>query len=56
MEELIVEEICKNCKWYERVVVRLFKNTFIKAYHIGRIIMFNKKLEDKRLSSRNKII
>lgn len=56
MEKLIVEEICKNLKWYERIVVRLFKNTFVKVYHMGRILMFNKKLEDKRLSSSNKII
>ena len=56
MEKLIVKEICKNLKWYERIVVRVFKNIFIKVYHIGRILMFNRKLEDKRLSSSNKII
>ena len=54
MEKLVVEEICKNLKWYERIIVRVFKNTFVKVYHMGRILMFNKKLEDKRLSSSNK--
>lgn len=56
MEKLIVEEICKNLKWYERLVVKMFENTFVKVYHMGRILMFNRKLEDKRLSSSNKII
>ena len=56
MEKIIVEEICKNLRWYERIIVRLFKNTFIEVYHMGRIVVFNKKLEDKRLSSSNKIV
>lgn len=56
MENLIVEEICKNLKWHERIIVRLFRNTFIEVYHMGRIVVFNKKLEDKRLSPSNKII
>ena len=46
MEKLIVENLCKNLKWYERVIVRLFKNTFVKVYHIGRITIFNKKLQE----------
>lgn len=33
MENLIVEEICKNLKWYEIIVVRLFRHTFVKVYH-----------------------
>ena len=36
MENLIIEEICKNLKWYERIVVRLFKHTFIKVYNETR--------------------
>lgn len=55
MEKLVVEEICRNLKWYERVVVKLFRKTFIKVYHMGRILIFNRKLEDKRLSSSNKL-
>ena len=43
MEKLIVEEICKNLKWYERIIVKLLKNTFIKVYHMGRIICWNSK-------------
>lgn len=56
MEKLIVKEICKNLKWYERIIVRVLWRTFAKAYHMGRIVAFNKKLEDMRLSSSNKII
>ena len=56
MEKLVIENLCKNLKWYERVIVKLFSKTFVKVYHMGRILMFNKKLEDKRLSSSNKII
>ena len=45
MEKLIVEEICKNLKWYERIVVRIFKNTFIKVYHKTRLDVANSLLE-----------
>ena len=38
VDEKIVEEIVKECKnWRERLLVRLFPETYIKAYHIGRI-------------------
>lgn len=55
MEKLVIENLCKNLKWYERVIVKLFSKTFVKVYHIGRITIFNKKLEDIRLSSSNKL-
>lgn len=55
MEKLIVENLCRNLKWYERVIVKLFSKTFVKVFHIGRITIFNKKLEDIRLSSSNKL-
>lgn len=56
MENLIVKEICKNLKWYERVIVKLLSKTFVKVYHMGRITIFNKKLEDIRLSSSKKVM
>lgn len=43
MEKLIVKEICKNLKWYERVVVRLFSKTFVKTYKLGITFGFNNK-------------
>lgn len=44
MEKLIVEEICKNLKWYERIVVKIFRHTFIKVYHKARIKIVNSML------------
>ena len=44
MENLIVEEICKNLKWYERVVVKLFSKTFVKVYHKTRADIVNNML------------
>lgn len=43
MEKEIIKEIIKECKWYEKIIVKLFKNQIIKAYHIGRIICWNSK-------------
>ena len=45
MEKLVVEEICRNLKWYERVVVKLFRKTFIKVYHKTRKSIVNSLLE-----------
>lgn len=45
MEKLIVEEICKNLKWYERVIVRLFRKTFVRVYHKTRKTIVSSLLE-----------
>ena len=45
MEKVIVEEICSNLKWYERIFIRIFKNTFIKVYHKTREDIINRLLE-----------
>lgn len=41
MEKLIVEEICKNLKWYESVVAKIFKKISYKIYRIGLVDYFN---------------
>lgn len=42
MEQKIFEEILKECKdWRERLLVKIFPKTFVKAYHVGRIKGFN---------------
>lgn len=41
MKNLIVEEICKNLKWYERAIVKLFKKLTYKVYRMGMISYFN---------------
>lgn len=33
MGKLIIENLCKNLKWYEKVIVKLFSKTFVKVYH-----------------------
>lgn len=40
-EERIVEEICKECNFAERIIVRLFKRICIKSYLKGHIDTFN---------------
>lgn len=45
MEKIIIEEILKECKWYEKIVVRMFKKTFIKIYHINRIKLVNSMIK-----------
>ena len=42
-EERIVEEICDECNFAERIIVRLFKKVFMKAYKIGISFGFNNK-------------
>ena len=44
MEKLIIEEICENCYWHEKIVVKTFAKIFIKAYHIGRIKCLKNRL------------
>lgn len=42
MKNEIIEEIMRECKnWRERLLVKLFPDTYIKVYHIGRINIFN---------------
>lgn len=43
MEKEILKEVMEECKWYEKIIVKLFKKQIIKAYHIGRIICWNSK-------------
>lgn len=43
MEQEIIKEILEECRWYEKIVVNLFKKQFINAYHIGRIVCWNSK-------------
>lgn len=45
MEKIIIEEMLKDCKWYERIIVRMFRKTFIKIYHINRIKLMNNILK-----------
>lgn len=42
MEKLIVDQICKNMNWKDKVAIRLFKGTFMRFYNNARIIIFNK--------------
>lgn len=36
MEKLIIEEICRKCKWYEKIIIKIFRKLIIKIYHLGR--------------------
>ena len=41
MEKEILEEIEKECNFKERILLKVFTNTFVKVYNIARIKMFN---------------
>lgn len=41
MEKEIVGMLCKNLKWYERVIVRMFKPIFVKTYNMMRMDIVN---------------
>ncbi len=41
MEKEIIENLCKNLKWHERIIVKLFNKTFIKTYHKARLNAIN---------------
>ena len=40
-EERIVEEICNECNFAERIIVRLFRRLVFKIYHLSREYTIN---------------
>lgn len=40
---LLIKEIMKELKWKERIIVKVFKDIFIKIYKIGITYGFNNK-------------
>ena len=38
-----LEEIMQNLNWRERIIVKIFRNIFIKIYKIGITYGFNNK-------------
>lgn len=42
MEKDIVEEISKELRWYERIIVKLHMKLVLKIYHTVRIDIVNK--------------
>ena len=41
MEKTIIKEICKNLKWYERIIVKMLASLFIKIYNNERVFLVN---------------
>lgn len=44
MKEEILEEIMKECNWWERIIIRLLTNIVIKVYTISRLKIINNVL------------
>lgn len=40
---LLIKEIMQNLNWKERIIVKIFRNIFIKIYKIGITYGFNNK-------------
>ena len=45
MEENAISKLLDESTWYEKIIVKLFKKTFIKFYHINRINLINNILK-----------
>jgi hypothetical protein len=41
MEKDVVREICKELNWMEKIIVKVFKKSFIKVYRLGLVKCFN---------------
>lgn len=41
MEKEILKEIMKECKWFERIIVRFHRKLIMKIYHLTRFRIFN---------------
>ena len=39
-----INELYKNLKWYERIIIKIFKETFLKGYNLIRIKIVNQLL------------
>ena len=44
MKDVAVNEIVKELNWKERIIVRIFRKTFIKVVNVARIKIINKML------------
>ena len=40
-EKDIVREICRECNWWERIIVKLLARLFVKVYNIARVRTVN---------------
>ena len=40
MKDVVLDEVKKALNWRERIVVKIFKKTFIKIYEKGKINYF----------------
>lgn len=39
-----INELYKNLKWYEKIIIKIFKKTFLKGYNLIRIKIVNQLL------------
>lgn len=45
MEDIVLEEIVKDCNWYEKIIVKIFRKLFIRVYHNIRIRLINNMIK-----------
>lgn len=36
-----INELYRNLKWYEKIIVKIFKKTFVKVYNTARVDIVN---------------
>lgn len=44
-KKLIIKELFKYLNWREKIIVKIFANTFVKVYNISRIKTLNSYLK-----------
>lgn len=49
MEKLVVEKICRKCKWYEKFIMKVLKKLVFKIYNIVRVDLINSILNQKSM-------
>ena len=43
-KDAVLDEIKKDLNWKERIILTIFAKTYIKIYHITRILEFNQNI------------
>lgn len=49
VEQNVIEEVLKDCSFYERIVFKIFKKEFVKIYNMIRIKLMNVCLWSERM-------
>ncbi len=49
VEQNVIEEVLKDCSFYERIIFKIFNKEFMKVYNMIRIKLINIWLGSERM-------